>query len=348
MELIVWTILIGAVTAVTCSLCGLFLVLKREALVSEGLAHAVLPGIVIAFVILRDRSSPLLIVSAAAMGLLMIAGVGLIRRTGVVDSDASLGVVFPALFSFGILLANAELAGTHFHADCIIDGNLALAALDRLHVFGHDIGPAPFWTMLGMLLAVGLFLGIFFKEMKLMTFDGALAESLGFSPQRLHFAWLALVSLTTVTAFEAAGSVLVVALMIAPPAAAYLWTSRLNVMLVLAVVFGLVSAVLGFYVGYVVDVAPNGPMASTAGALFLVSLLAAPKRGLLARRFQRSRSKRSLEGEMLAARLFDGEPRSAIEVAAELGWGPGRIRRAAASAPLVVWDENGQSVRLRG
>ncbi|MEM8712968.1 MAG: metal ABC transporter permease, partial [Planctomycetota bacterium] len=206
MEIIVWTILIASLTAITCSLCGLFLVLGREALVSEGLAHAVLPGIVIAFVVLRDRSSPLLIVSAALMGLVMVLLVQLIRRTGVVDGDASLGVVFPALFSIGILLASAELSNTHFHADCIIDGNLALSALDRLKLFGADVGPKPFWAMLGMLTLVASFLGFFFKEMKLMTFDSGLAETLGFRPQLLHVGWLALVSMTTVTAFETGAS----------------------------------------------------------------------------------------------------------------------------------------------
>ncbi len=349
MAIILWTILIAALTAVTCSLCGLFLVLKREALVSEGLAHAVLPGIVIAFVILHDRSSPLLIVSAAAMGLVMILVVQLIRRTGVVDSDASLGVVFPALFSVGILLANAELSNTHFHADCIIDGNLALASLDRLVIGGHDVGPKPFWAMLGMLGLVGAFLGFFFKEMKLMTFDAGLAETLGFRPQLLHIAWLALVSMTTVTAFETAGSVLVVALMIAPPAAAYLWTNDLRVMVALAAVFALISAVLGFYLGYAMDLAPNGPMATAAGAVFLVSLAAAPRHGLLARSLSHDRAERALEGAMLEARLSVGTPRPAPEVAAELGWAPKRFERVLAEtveARPITWDPSAGLVTL--
>ena len=349
MSIIIWTILIAALTAVTCSLCGLFLVLKREALVAEGLAHAVLPGIVLAFVLLRDRSSPLLILSAAGMGLVMILVVQLIRRTGIVDGDASLGVVFPALFSLGILLANAELADTHFHADCIIDGNLALSSLDHLVVAGRDIGPKPFWAMLAMLALVTAFLSFFFKEMKLMTFDSGLAETLGFRPQWLHMAWLALVSMTTVTAFETAGSVLVVALMIAPPAAAYLWTHRLGLMVVLAAGLGLVSAVLGFALGYVLDIAPNGPMASMAGLIFLVSLAVAPRRGLLARSVSHGRAQRALEGAMLEARLLGGAPRQVEEVAEELGWGAERFDRvlqATAEERPIHWDRAAGTLTL--
>ncbi len=349
MAIVVWTLLIAALTAVTCSLCGLFLVLKREALVAEGLAHAVLPGIVLAFVLLRDRSSPLLIVGAAATGLLMILVVQLIRRTGVVDGDASLGVVFPALFSLGILLANAELADTHFHADCIIDGNLALSSLDRLVIGGRDLGPKPFWAMLTMLTLVTAFLGFLFKEMKLMTFDSGLADTLGLRPQWIHIAWLALVSMTTVTAFETAGSVLVVALMIAPPAAAYLWTHDLRVMTLLAAVFAVISATSGFGLGWALDLAPNGPMASMAGLVFLVSLAVAPRRGLVARSVSHDRAQRALEGAMLEARLLGGGSRTVGEVREELGWDAKRFDRAlkeTAEARPVRWDRAAGTLAL--
>ena len=249
----------------------------------------------------------------------------------------------------GIILANAELADTHFHADCIIDGNLALSSLDRLVLGGRDLGPKPFWAMLGMLSLVSGFLGLLFKEMKLMTFDSGLAKTLGFSPQWLHIAWLALVSMTTVTAFETAGSVLVVALMIAPPAAAYLWTHDLRVMVFLTAGFALLSAGLGFGLGYALDIAPNGPMASMAGLVFLVSLAAAPRRGLLARSVSHGRAKRALEGAMLEARLLDETPRPVAEVADELGWNAEHfdsvLRNTAKERP-VRWDQAAGTIAL--
>lgn len=314
-----WTLAIGAVTALACALSGTFLVLKREALVSEGLAHAVLPGIVLAYVVVRDRTSPLLIVGAAAMGLVMVLLVQLIRRTKVVDETASLGVVFPALFSIGILLASAELANTHFHADCIIDGNLALAPLDRLVLGGVDVGPRAFWAVSTVLALLILFTVLFFKEMKLMTFDSELASSLGFKPVLLHIAWLGLVSLTTVAAFEAAGSILVVALMIAPPAAANLWTDDLRKMIGIACLFGLASAGLGYWIGFALDVAPNGPMATSAGGLFLLSLVLAP-RGAFAQARATRKARSRMETELLVGRLAPGASRPRAEVADELGW----------------------------
>ncbi|MEM9800871.1 MAG: metal ABC transporter permease [Planctomycetota bacterium] len=326
-----WTLAIAAVPAVACALSGTFLVLKHEAMAAEGLAHAVLPGIVIAFVFVGDRTSPLLIAGAAATGLVMTLLVQAVRRTGVVDSAASLGVVFPALFSVGILLASAELSNTHFHADCIIDGNLALAPLSRLEVAGVDLGPRAFWSNAVALILVAAFVIAFFKEMTLTTFDERLAARLGFRPALLHVAWLALVSITIVAAFEAAGSVLVVALMIAPPAAAILWSRDLVRILVLASALGLASAGLGFAVAFAFDVAPNGPMATVAGLLFLLSLLVAPG-GLLARERTIRSARREMEEALVVARAGPGGSRDADVVAEELGWPRSRVDAALARA----------------
>lgn len=327
-----WTILIAATTAAACALAGSYLVLRREALVSEGLAHAVLPGIVIAFVLTHDRTSPLLILGAAAMGLCMVLLVQLVRRTGIVDRDASLGVVFPALFSIGVLLANAELSDVHFHADCIIDGNLSLAVLDPWVVGGLDLGPRSLWAMGAALLATVAFVITFFKELQVVTFDPLLAGALGFRPALLHGVWLALVAVVTTAAFETAGSILVVALMIAPPAAAVLWTNDLRRLLLLSVGFGVVAAVAGFYVALGLDVAPAGPMATVAGGLVLVSLTVAPQQGWLARRRRARGQGRALDAELLrrrraASRRGDGAPGDE-ELRSQLGWSAERFARA--------------------
>ena len=325
----VWTILIAAVTAAACALAGSFLVLRREALVSEGLAHAVLPGIVIAFVVTHDRTSPLLIVGAAAMGLAMVLLVQLIRRTGVVDRDASLGVVFPALFSMGVLLANAELADVHFHADCIIDGNLSLAVLERVVVGGVDLGPKALWSMGAALLVTAAFVVVFFKELQLVTFDAQLAGALGFRPILLQGVWLALVAIVATAAFETAGSILVVALMIAPPAAAILWTDDLVRLLVLSVAFGVASAVVGFFVASGIDIAPAGPMATVAGILVLGSLVVAPGQGLLARRRRSVGAGLELDARLLRVRA-EASGLQGDALREQLGWSSGRFERASA------------------
>jgi manganese/zinc/iron transport system permease protein len=343
-----WTLAIASVTALACALSGSFLVLKREALVSEGLAHAVLPGIVIAFALTGNRTSPLLLVGAAAMGLVMILVVQAIRRTGVVDATASLGVVFPALFSVGVLLTSLELAGTHFHADCIIEGNLALAPLDRLELAGRDLGPRAFWSVSAALLLVGVFVLLLFKELKLMTFDDELAASLGFRPGRIHVAWLAVVSFTVVASFEAAGSILVVALMIAPAAASILWVNDVRHVLGLAAVLALASAFAGHQLGLAMDIAPAGPMATSAGVLFLASLALAP-RGILMKGRARRRALAQMEVDLVAARLEPGQPRDWESVRGELGWTTRRFGGAvsrAVSGSALVHDTEARTLHL--
>ncbi len=261
-------------------------------MVSEGLSHAVLPGLVIAFILLRDYNSPWLIISAAASGLLMVWLTQLLQNTRLLDNDAGLGIVFAGMFSVGILIVSSNLRNTHFHADCIIDGNLALAPLDRWTWAGVDLGPRSWNSMLVMLFVVVGFITLCFKELKVMFFDPLLAGQFRLRPRSLQFVWLAIVSLTTVAAFEVAGSILIVALMIAPPAAAYLLTDRLSRLLVIAAVIAAISATGGFYLAVALDVAPTGPIASFAGAVFLTVFAFAPRRGWLAVSLRRSRQRR--------------------------------------------------------
>jgi manganese/zinc/iron transport system permease protein len=301
MSLLAWTYLIAALTAVACSLAGVMLVVKREALVSEGLSHAVLPGIVLAFLIFRDRSSPLLILAAGLSGLLMVWLVQWIARTGRVKQDAALGIVFSGMFSVGVIASSLNLKNVHFHAHCIIDGNLAFAALDDCHWFGVYLGPKAFVSMMLCVVGVVGFVVVFFKELKLMAFDETTSHLFGFRPRLLHTIWLAIVSIVAVAAFEVAGTILVVALMIAPAAAANLLSDRLSWMFVLSALLGVVAALLGVALSQPLSISPAGPISSIAGFLFLLIVFFAPKRGLIARRIARRR-RRSLWIALLAKR----------------------------------------------
>ncbi|MEM9657087.1 MAG: metal ABC transporter permease [Planctomycetota bacterium] len=291
MSLEFWTLAIATVTAVTCAICGSVLLVARKSMVSEGLSHAVLPGLVVAFVLIPDYNSPWLILSAAASGMAMVWLTQLVQRSGLVDDDAGLGIVFAGMFSVGILIVSAKLQNTHFHADCIIDGNLALAPLDRLRIGGRDWGPRSFIVMCVTLAAVVAFVMVAFKELKISIFDPVLAQRFGLRPALLQFAWLGVVSTTTVAAFDVAGSILIVALMIAPPAAAYLLTDRLERLLIIASVIAVVSSIGGFYLAVALDVSPTGPIASCAGLLFLLVFALAPRRGFLANAIRQARQR---------------------------------------------------------
>ena len=186
------------------------------------------------------------------------------------------------MFSIGVLLVSRHLRSTHFHADCIIEGNLALAPIDDYELAGIYLGPKSWVVMLSMLIVCLAFITLCYKELKLMLFEPLLARRFGFKPALLQLIWLAIVSMTAVAAFNVAGAVLVVALMIAPPAAAYLLSDRLSGLLIIASVIAVISSIAGVYLGLALNISHTGPIASTAGAVFLLIFAVAPKRGFIA------------------------------------------------------------------
>ena len=293
-SLLIWTCAISVVTACACSICGVYLVAKREALISDGLGHAVLPGIIVGFLIFADRNSPWLLIFAAFTGLGMVIFFQLLRRTKLVDVDASLGIVFSAMFSGGVIISSQNLRNIHFHPECIIDGNIAAAALDTLIIGGYDLGPRTFWVMLTVLAILIFFVVLLYKEMNVMSFDELFAKGIHLHPNRIHMIWLGLVSLTTVCAFETAGSILVVALMIAPPAAAYLLSKGMFDFFIWSGLIAVVSALAGVFLGYNLDISPAGPIACCAGISFLSVALFAPKQGLISKIIKRSKQRHLL------------------------------------------------------
>lgn len=274
--------LIAAVVAIACAILGVFLVLRKMALISDAISHSILPGIVIGFFITEDLNSPLLILLAAVTGVITVILVEAIQKTGMVKEDTAIGLVFPALFSIGVILIAKNANDVHLDVDAVLLGELAFAPFDRLLVSGIDIGPKSLWVMGTILLLTLGMLFAFFKELKVSTFDAGLSAALGFSPVVLHYGLMTVSSVTVVGAFEAVGAVLVVALMIAPAASAYLLTSDLKKMLVLSVGFGVFSAIGGYWVAHALDASIAGSMTTVLGLVFLTVYLFAPSKGLIA------------------------------------------------------------------
>ncbi len=299
--------LVAVVVAVACALPGVFLILRRMAMMSDAISHAILPGIVVGFFITESLGSPLLIVAAALTGLVTVALVEVIERTGLVKEDAAIGLVFPVLFSVGVILIARYAGDVHLDTDAVLLGELAFAPFNRLVAFGYDLGPRALWVMGGALALNLAFLTLFYKELKLATFDAGLAATLGFVPGVLHYALMGLVSVTAVSAFNAVGSILVVALMVAPPAAAYLLTDRLAVMMGLSAALGALIAVSGYWLAHVLDASIAGAMATMAGVVFGAVVLCAPERGLLAQWRRRARQRWRFAEKMLLIHLVHHE-----------------------------------------
>lgn len=331
--------LIAVVVAVSCALPGTFLVLRRMAMMSDAISHAILFGIVLAFFVTRDLASPFLVVAAALTGVLTVSLVELLNRTGLVREDAAIGLTFPALFSIGVILVARYAGSVHLDTDSVLLGELAFAPFNRLAVMGYDIGPKAFYLMVCIMLLNILFIAFFYKELKLATFDASLAGVFGFLPGFLHYALMALVSVTAVGAFEAVGSILVVALMIAPPATAYLLVDRLSLMLAVSALLGAVSAVAGYWVAHALDASIAGSMAAVAGLLFGATYLAAPGRGLVAIALRRVRQRWEFAQAMLLVHLYnhEGLPEAVREnripnLPVHLKWDPRFAERVVATA----------------
>jgi manganese/zinc/iron transport system permease protein len=264
-------------------------------------------GIVTAFFVVGDIHSPWLIAAAALTGLLNVALVELLHRTQLVKEDAAIGIVFPMLFSIGVILISVFARNVHLDIDAVLLGELAFAPFERLTMFGVDLGPKSLVLMGGILTLSIVFIFLFFKELKLSTFDEALAAALGFSPVILHYALMGLVSLTAVGAFDAVGTILVVALMIAPPATAYLLTDRLSTMLWLSASIGALSSAAGLSVALWLDASIAGAMAGMAGVVFFLVFMFAPDKGFVAA-WQRRKSQRwTFAQAMLAIHLLNHE-----------------------------------------
>jgi len=299
--------LVAVVVAMSCALAGVFLVLRRMALMSDAISHTVLLGIVLGFFLTGDITSPVLVAGAALVGVATVGLVELLRRTRLVREDASIGLVFPALFSIAVILIARFAGNVHLDTDAVLLGEIAFAPFRRLEVRGTDFGPRTLYVMGGILLLNAAAIGVFYKELKLSTFDPALAAALGFSPALLHYGFMTLVSITAVGAFDAVGSILVVALMIAPPATAYLLSERLPVVLLLSVVAAAVAALLGFWTAWIIDASIAGCMATAAGLLFLLAFLFAPRRGIVAEARRRARQRWEFARLMLAIHLMHHE-----------------------------------------
>ena len=298
--------LIAVLTAAACALPGVFLVLRSMAMMADAISHTVLLGIVLVFFIVQDLQSPWLLVGAAATGLVTVTLVEMLSRTRLVREDAAIGLVFPALFSLAVILISRFARGVHLDVDAVLLGELAFAPFDRALILGLDL-PKALVTMGAILLANIVFISVFYKELKLSTFDPALATALGFAPGLLHYGLMALVSITAVGAFDTVGAILVVALFITPAAAAYLLTDDLRRMLFLSVGIGVLSALSGYWLARTVDASIAGSMATMTGLVFVIVYVAAPQRGLVAQLRRRKRNRLEFAQAMLAIHLLNHE-----------------------------------------
>lgn len=303
--------LVAVLTAMACALPGAFLVMRRMSLVSDAISHAVLPGIVVGFLLTHSLHHPLLLLLAGAAGLLTVYLIELLEKTGRLREDAAIGLVFPALFSIGVLLIARFAGQVHLDTDAVLLGELAFVPFDRLQYLGYDLGPKALWTMGGLFFLNLLLLSLLYKELTLATFDPAHTAVIGFRPAVLHYLLMGMVAVTIVAAFHAVGAILVIALMIGPPATALLLARRMPTYLLYSVLGGVLSAVPGYGLAWLLDVSIAGSMATMAGVLFGVVWLVAPESGLWARWYRHRKQQLEFALDLLLLHLLHHEQQAA-------------------------------------
>jgi manganese/zinc/iron transport system permease protein len=330
-----WIVAVAAMAAMSCALLGNFLVLRRMSMMGDAISHAVLPGLAAAFLLTGSRDSLMMLGGAAVVGVLTAVFTEWIRAAGKVDEGASMGVVFTVLFAAGLILIRQAADRVDLDPDCVLYGAIEFVALDTRTVLGFEAPRAA--VTVGATLAVNLlFVILFFKELRITSFDPMLATTLGLNARLVHYALMTLVAITTVTSFESVGSILVIAMLIVPAAAAQLLTERLSTMIVVSLVLAAGSALLGHgaallvpgWFGFADESASTaGMIGVVAGLLFVLAMLASPRHGLISRALHRAALSVRIAREDLLGLLYRLEERGgpvpvrAAELAAARGAG---------------------------
>jgi manganese/zinc/iron transport system permease protein len=321
-------LLVGAAAA----LIGPFLILRRNAMLSDAISHSIVFGIVTVWLVTGIASGPVQIAGAALTGVLTVVLTEALARSGRVKDDAAIGLVFPALFSAGVLLVNLYARDVHIDAHAVLLGEIGFVWLDTMEVAGYQVPQSLVW--MGAVTAVNAgFVALFWKELKLATFDPVLAHAFGLRPRALFYALLFLVSGTAVAAFDAVGAILFIAFVIVPPSAAYLLTDRLGVMVLLGVAVSAVSTLSGYGLAVAADVSIGGMMALMTGVFLAAAFLFGPRYGLIAGVRQRARQAVANEARALVVHLathersFErAEENVASAMRTHLGWPEARAR----------------------
>lgn len=304
-------------TATACALLSPFLVLRKLSMVSDAISHSVLLGIVLAFFIVKDVGSPLLIAGAALFGVITVFAVEFLSGTGLVKNDDAVGIVFPMFFALAVVLITKFARNVHLDTDIVLMGEVIIAPLNRTEFLGMDLPKA--FVQMGILFIVNLlFIIIFFKELKITTFDKGFAKLAGFSSVALFYALMTLSSLTAVTAFDAVGAILVVSFLITPGAAAYLISKDLKAMIAISVGYAVINSVLGYVLSLLMNVSMSGMTAAVAGVTFLITFLF-NKEGLITAIFIRLKRKSELKPELFLTHI--GNHSGKKEELEELGLG---------------------------
>ena len=285
---------IGALSAIACALPGNYLVLRRQALVSDALSHVVLPGIVVAFLVTGAITTWPMMIGAAGAALFAVALIEIVRRVGRIEPGAAMGVVFTTMFAGGVLLLErSDTSGVHLDVEHALYGNLESLIWFDATGWGSLLDPVALAGLPPELpriavaaLVIVLVWLVSRRPLLLSTFDEGYAATIGVPVRLIAIGLVAASALAAVAAFDAVGSIIVIAMFVCPPAAARLMTDSLDRQVGWSVVFATLSAVIGYvlagygpiWLGHPYSVSAAGMIAAVSGVILALAAMFGPRR----------------------------------------------------------------------
>ena len=316
-----WIVLMGFLVTAACGMIGNYLILRRMALVGDAISHSVLPGLAIAFLLMHSLKTVPMFIGALVAGILTTVLIELIHKKSRVKQDSAIGITFSTLFAIGVILISfGQMEAVHLDAECVLYGEIALVPLDLVLT---QLGPGalsvvekipglnsemflngnlltiPPPSVIRMAVVTGitlLLILVFYKELLVTSFDSGLSSSLGINSTVVHYTLMGMLSVIIVSAFEAVGAILVIAMLILPGATASLLVHRLPPMFGITVIHAALSAGGGIHLATWLNCSPAGAMVVAGSVLFALAWMFSPSQGLLRRWLRRELDELDEEG----------------------------------------------------
>jgi len=259
-------------TAISCAVLGAFLVLRKMTMVGDAISHAVLPGIAIAYLLSQSRASLPMFLGAALVGVFATIIIEILSKKWKVQSDASIGMTFTTLFALGVVMITYWSDRVDLDQECVLYGEIAFVPFNTWTLAGRSMGPIALWSSGILLLSVLIYTLAGYKGLLMSSFNEDYAAVLGIGVGAWNLSLMSMVSIATVISFESVGAILVVALLVAPAATAYLISQKLKPMILLAALFGLSGSLLGYMISARFDTSIAGGVATMLGVQFALIL----------------------------------------------------------------------------
>lgn len=253
---LITSVIVGAVSG----LIGSFIILRGMSLMGDAISHAVLPGVAVSYIVGANY-----MIGASLFGILAAALIGFVTQKSQLKNDTAIGIVFSSFFALGIILISFAQSSTDLYH--ILFGNVLA------------VRPSDLYTTAGVAIAVAVFIGLFYKELLVSSFDPVMAQAYGLKVQVIHYALMFFLTLVAVSSLQTVGTVLVVAMLVTPAATAYLITDRLVVMMFLSSGIGIVSAIIGLFFSYSYNLASGATIVLTTAVFFMIAFIFSPKQG---------------------------------------------------------------------